>query len=203
MNVGNKLTTVPATPNATAWRYRLRPGRMCGLNAWWSVTLDHRELHRRRGVNVDALQRLEVVSALLSLPVNLPVAMDALQPMELRALAGLSEHLVARDEGRLIRRTVPPLHVDHVVVRTRMFRRGLESVTQFATYCAGSMVLAPAVPATDWDLSEASYYGVGVFRERRGDLACLVEPESFPDLPETVASWAFSETLWQRLGPQG
>lgn len=202
MNAGNNLTTAPAGPNASAGRDGLQPGRMFGLNAWWSVTLNHPELHRRRGANVDALQRLEVVSTLLGLPIDVPVATDALQPMQLRALAGLSEHLVVRNEGRLLRRTAPPLYVDHVVVRARMFRRGLEAVSQFATYCAGSMVLAAAAPVTDWDLSEASYYGVGVFRATRDGLACLVEPESFPDWPETAASWVFSETLWRRLGLQ-
>ncbi|MFL0177036.1 hypothetical protein A5630_10155 [Mycolicibacterium mucogenicum] len=175
---------------------------MCGQNAWWSVTLNHAELHRRREANADALQRLEMVSTLLGLPIDVPVPAEALRPTQLRALADLPEHLVSWDEGHLIRRTTPPLCVNHVVVRARTFRRGLEAVSEFATYCAGSVVLPAAAPVTDWDLSEASYYGVGVYRASSDRLACLVEAESFPDWPETAASWVFSETLWQQLRPQ-
>lgn len=201
MNAENIVKHPPSVRDLNTWPVPLQPASMCGLHAWWSVIPNHSELRRRSGAEVDVLQRLDVTSTLLSLPIDVPVAEDALLPTELRALAGLSQRLVERVDGHVVRRTSPPLQVDHVAVRARVFRRGLEAATEFATYCAGSIVLPAAASVTELELSEASYYGVGVYLANRDDLVCLAEPDAFPVWPESAASWVFSEILWRRLEP--
>ena len=61
------------------------------------------------------------------------------------------------------------------------------------------MALAASVRLDDFELAEASYYGVGVYRHQGEALKELLAPESMPIWRETPASWAFSETLYERL----
>lgn len=61
------------------------------------------------------------------------------------------------------------------------------------------MALPTSADVTKLDLSEASYYGVGVYLADGDDVECLLAPGAFPDWPESAASWAFSETLCARL----
>lgn len=134
----------------------------------------------------------------LGLPVDLPVPEEALQPGELCVLKALSPTLVEQSNGYLIRRTLPPLQLDHVVARTPTVRRGLEAVSAFSTDCSRSMVLPRAAEWTELDLAEANYYGVGVYVAGSHDAEPLVAPAAFPLWPETAASWTVSEVLYDR-----
>jgi len=180
------------------WLAELRPARMFGTLAWWSVTVNQAEVSRRGSTPFRALQKLEVASTLLGLPVDGLVPEKALQPRQLRVLTALSPILVERVNGYLIRRAVPRIQVDHVVARTRTVRRGLDAVSAFSTYCARSVVLPRAAEWTELDLAEADFYGVGVYVAGDRDVKCLAPPAAFPLWPETAASWTFSEALYDR-----
>ena len=182
-----------------AWPVQLRAGRMFGIRAWWSITANVAELSRREAHRVQPLKRIDVTAALLSLPLDLPVPENSLRANELRALSAVPSPLVERIDGAVVRRTSPPVSVDHVVLPTRDFRRGLEAVTQFSTYCARSLVLPAAIDMSKIQLAEASFYGVGIYRAAVDSLAELVVPEPLPPWPETPASWVFAETLCVRL----
>lgn len=180
------------------WPAGLRRARMFGTLAWWSVTVNQAEVSRRGAGPFRALQKLAVASTLLGLPVDLPVPEEALQPREMRVLATLPPILVERAGGYMIRRTSPPLQVEHVAAPTTTVRRGLEAVSAFSTYCSRSMVLPRTAEWTELDLAEANYYGVGVYVAGDHDAERLVAPAVFPRWPETAASWTFSEMLYER-----
>lgn len=180
------------------WPAEFRPARMFGTLAWWSVTVNQAELSRRGATPFKALHKLEVTSTLLGLPVGVPVPEEALQPREMRILTTLPPPLVERTNGYLMRRTSPPLQIDHVVVRTPTVRQGLEAVSGFSTYCASSVVLPLTAEWTDVDLAEADYYGVGVYVAGDHVVERLVDPAVFPRWPETAASWTFTEVLYER-----
>lgn len=182
-----------------AWPVRLRLGAMFGIRAWWAVTPDPLELARRGDHQAGPLKRLDVGAVLLALPLDLPVAETSLRTAELRVISSLSSCLVERVGRAVIRRTSPPVTVDQVVLPTRRFRRGLEAVTQFSTYCARSLVVAQGTPLSEIELAEASYCGVGVYRADGESLAEMIAPEPMTASSETPASWTFTEILWEQL----
>jgi hypothetical protein len=199
MNVQNGLERRVRGNWRDAWPGRLRSGRMFGTRAWWSVTPDPLELGRRGAHQISPLKSLDVTAVLLALPVGLPVAENSLRPKELRVISSLPSCLVERIDGAVVRRTSPPVTVDQIVLPTRCFRRGLETVTQFSTYCARSVVVTARTTLSDIELAEVSYYGVGVYYADGDSLVEVVAPEPMPPWPETPASWVFAELLWEEL----
>jgi hypothetical protein len=191
---------IPPADFLRQWPNRLRLGRMFGTACWWSVKPNWAELTRRGdAIEVAALGRLDVVAALLSLPLNVPVAESALSARELRLMERLPPSVVDRVEGAVTRRAAPPLQVDHVIVQASVLQRGLEATSDFSTYCGRSIVLPSSVEVTELQLAEANYYGVGVYAAQSDRLTELVAPEPMPNWPETPASWVFSETLCAQL----
>jgi hypothetical protein len=185
------------------WRQQLRPVSMLGVTAWWSATFDRAEMARRGGAQFTCLRRLDVVDALLNLPVGCPVARGSLSTRERRVLMGLPMGVLGRAAGDVVRLVTTPLRVDHAVVCARSFRRGLEAASSFSTYCARSVVFTARAEPDPMELTEASFYGVGVYVSRGGRLSELVAPEPLPAWSETPASWVFSETLADRLVQRG
>jgi hypothetical protein len=186
---------------AGAWSASLRPACMFGVRAWWSVVLNRSELARRDGLQFGDLQRLAVVDVLLGLPIDESVSERSLSPREVRRLAALPSGVIDRVGAGVVRRASPPLRIDHAVVPARAFRTGLEAASSFSTYCARSMALTTGADATDADLAEASYYGVGVYIADGDRQVELVAPEPMPDWPETPAGWVFSEKLCAQIAP--
>ena len=196
MSIGSALESVI---RSAMWGSTLRPARMVGVDAWWSVTVHAGELARRRGEKLDCLRRLDVVDVLLNLPVAVPVSLDSLSARERRTLARLPHRVVSRCGSSVVRRAVPPVRIEHVVVPARAFRRGLEDASAFSTYCPRSTALAASVKLDEFELAEANYYGVGIYQYQGEALVKLLAPEPMPMWGETPASWVFSETLYERL----
>jgi hypothetical protein len=177
----------------------LHPAPMGGVDAWWSVVVHADELTRRRGEKLGCLRRLDVVDVLLNLPIAVAVSWDSLSARERRTLTRLPDGVVSRRGNSVVRRATPPVRPEHVVVPARTFRRGLERASAFSTYCARSTALANSVKLAEFELAEASYYGVGIYQYHGEALVEMLAPEPMPTWGETPASWVFSETLYERL----
>jgi hypothetical protein len=201
MNAHLELEHASLELQSSTWRHQLLVAPMLGVRAWWSVTPDPDELARREGAQFTCLRRLDVVDVLLSLPIGGPVAASSLSAHEQRIVGRLPQRVVERAGRGVVRLACPPLRVDHVVVSAQRFRRGLEAASSFSTYCARSMVLSGRVEPSEMELTEAGYYGVGVYLVQGNRLIELVAPEPLPGWDETPASWVFSETLCDRLMP--
>lgn len=199
MGASNRLEEAALIERLGEWATPLHQADMFGTRAWWSVTPDVGELQRRAACHVPELRRLEVAAALLDLPLGIPVPEASLSVRDRRVLATLPDCVVERIGSSVVRRTSPCLTVDQVVLPARTFRRGLETVTEFSTYCARSMVVPATIDLADIELAEANYYGVGVYRADAHALTELVAPEPLPLWPETPASWSFAEMLWSQI----
>lgn len=180
------------------WQDGLRSATMRGIRAWWAVRLDGSEIERRGSAALPCLSRLDLMHVLLNLPLGHLVGKADLRERERKTLDGVSHPVVEWTPAGVVRLVRPSLAVEHAYVAARTFRRGLEGAAQFGTYCTRSMVLPASVSVCDFELAEASYYGVGVYRSGRGEINELVAPEPFPPLAETAASWAFTETLYNK-----
>jgi hypothetical protein len=200
MNAGQGLDIEALVEGVARWPSGLQSAEMFGICAWWSIRVDLAELQRREGNgHVAQLRRLEVAAVLLELPMGLPVPEESMDVRQLRVLNSLPHCVAERAEGTVTRRASPPIAVDHVVMPTLNFRRGLESVTEFSTYCATSILVPPTMELCDIDFAEASFYGVGIYRADADAVAELIEPEPLPLWPETPASWTFAEMLWEKV----
>lgn len=173
--------------------------RIFGAAAGVAYRTNPAEVARRRACRSGTLTKLDVLDALMGLPVGFAVTQTDLTDTERtlvdRAPAGAVENL----GGQVVRRAVPPVSVQLAVVRARDWRIGLKRAGRFAPFCARAMLL-PAQPA-DWADAhmQASYFGVGVcvFAERT--LQMLVEPRPYVRERHTPAQWWFAEEAYRQI----
>jgi hypothetical protein len=177
--------------------------RIFGTAAGVAYRLDHAEVARRQEHQLGALTDMDVLDALMGLPVGIPVERSSLTKAELalvdRSPAGVVEH---RGE-QLIRLAAAPLSVQSAVVAAKNWKTGLKQAGRFAPFCVRAMLL-PAVPADVEDLqAQASFYGVGVGVSVDGQMQLLVEPATYARTRHTPAQWWFAEEAWRQIKAAG
>lgn len=196
----SKTTTVrPSQSTSPRWRRGLHHATMRGVSAWWSVQIDKSEVARRASTRLSCMSRLDLLAVLLKLPLGESIEPSSLADRDRVMLASLPPQVVDWTPSGVARLARPVLSLSHTYISSRTFRGGLDAISDFGTYCARSVVLPSTASVQEFELAEAAYFGVGIYVYICGELKELATPEIFPELPETPASWAFSESLYNRL----
>ncbi|MFJ1997005.1 hypothetical protein [Streptomyces asiaticus] len=170
-----------------------------GAEALCFYRLDKAEHARREEASAARLDHLADLESLLTLPAGIPVPLGSLDPTVRRAVRALPSGAVDRDRDTVTRRAVRPLQVDLAVVRASSWRHGLERAGQFAPFCRRAMLLARRPSRLDEVLTEADFYGTGVFLVSGNDVELVLEPEEYRPPRHTAAAWWFVEDLYHRL----
>ncbi|WP_371521728.1 hypothetical protein [Kitasatospora sp. NBC_01300] len=170
-----------------------------GTRALLLYRIDEAEHRRREAVGAEKLDSIPVLECLLGLPVDLPVSVGSLpHRVELRRIP---RGAVERDAELVTRRAVRPLTVDLAVVSATDWRTGLERAGRFAPFCRRAVLLRSAPYAgLDEILTEAAFYGIGVFVHEQDGIRMALQPEAYRPLRHTAAAWHFVEELYGRLG---
>ncbi|MFD8752907.1 hypothetical protein ACFV0O_18310 [Kitasatospora sp. NPDC059577] len=170
-----------------------------GTRALLLYRIDEREHRRREAVGAERLDSIAVLECLLDLPVDLPVPVGSLpQRVEVRRFP----HGAVESNTELVtRRAVRPLAVDLAVVSATDWRQGLERAGRFAPVCRRAVLLR-RIPCAGLDevLTEAAFYGIGVFVHEQDGIRMALQPEAYRPLRHTAAAWHFVEELYGRLG---
>ncbi|MFG3250586.1 hypothetical protein [Streptomyces sp. NPDC048187] len=188
-----------------ASRTLLEPGgqartlSVLGTEALCFYRLNEDEHGRREEASAARLSKLPDLECLLTLPAGIPMSLQSLDSSARRAVRALPAGAVERDRKTVTRRAVRPLHVDLAVVRASGGRQGLERAGRFAPFCRRAMLLDRRPARLNEVLTEANFYGIGVFVTSGADIELLLEPEEYRPPRHTAAAWGFVEDLYQRL----
>lgn len=184
-----------------------RNARIQLFDAVAPVTLTYRpvldELHRRETVGMAPLPELDVLKALMGLPVDHEVRWGDLTAFERSVLPRAPRTaLEVLPTGRYVRRATTPLEPLFVLIETADWRYGLGQTDYWARFCAGA-VLLPEPPENQGELAllqtEATSRGVGVYTlTRTGQLQLLAHPRREPRR-HTAAQWQLAELILHKL----
>ncbi|MFI6567079.1 hypothetical protein [Streptomyces sp. NPDC050534] len=170
-----------------------------GVEALFFYRPDVAEHARRRQAAATRLDRMAALETLLDLPVDAPVPLATLDADQRRAVRALPAGCVDRDRTSVTRRAVRPVHVDLAVVRASGWRQGLHDAGRFAPFCRRAMLLTRRPAHLDEALTEADFYGIGVFLAAGDGVEMVLEPAPYRPLRHTAAAWCFMEELYQLL----
>jgi hypothetical protein len=177
--------------------------RIFGTAAGVAYRLDHAEVTRRREHQLGALTDMDVLDALMGLPIGVPVERSVLAKAELALVDRLPAGVVEHRGEQLVRLAAAPLSVQSAVVAARTWKAGLRQAGRFAPFCVRAMLLS-AIPADLGDLkAQASFFGVGVGVSVDGQMRMLVEPAPYTRTRHTPAQWWFAEEAWRQIKEAG
>ena len=161
------------------------------------------EVARRRAHGVGSFTEIEMLDALMGLPVGLPLSRYELTNAERSLVDRAPSGAMERRGGQVVRRAVAPLSVLFAVVAANDWHVGLRRAGQFAPFCARAMLL-PALPA-DWEdaSTQASYFGIGVCMFVDAQLRMLVPPRPYVRKRHTPAQWWFAEEAYRQISEYG
>lgn len=170
-----------------------------GTSVELEYRLDPAEHRRRQEVGLAAITDLVALDTLLSLPVGLPVSLPDARVGMARIPRGCVDSTFDDALTPIVTRMViPALTPVAVVVLARGRLSGkLERAGRFAPYCMRSVLVSDE--PTPMQLSEASFYGIGVLLRTGSERRTLLEPEPFTGGYSTPASWAFAEQAYAQL----
>lgn len=164
-----------------------------------TVVVNQAEWQRRAETGCTAVVRLDVLDALLGLPVGLPITVTDLTVRERRVIDRLPNSVVEHRGYDVIRRVEPAADVTHAAVKARDWWCGLVRAGLFAPWCSRSMVLPSRPPNEAEAALQASYYGIGIVIETGTDHVTLVEPEPWVNHRVTPAGWWFTEEVYEQM----
>jgi len=159
------------------------------------------EIERRAAIGLGGILRESLLEALLTLPVDLPVPVGALDASTVRTLMAAPAGCVDFTDEIVVRRAVSPIRVLSAGVCAATWSDGLSQAGQFASYCSRYAVLTSDSDDLDRAVMEARYYGIGLATMTDGSasLTWLIPPAPFRATRETVASWHFAESALQAV----
>jgi hypothetical protein len=177
--------------------------RTFGTLAGVVYRLDQSEVARRRAQGVGSFTQIEVLDALMGLPVGLPISWHELTDAERALVDRAPGGAIERRGGQVVRRAVAPVSVLFAVVAANDWRVGLRRAGQFAPFCVRAMLL-PALPA-DWEdaRTQASYFGIGACTFVDAQLRMLVTPRPYVRKRHTPAQWWFAEEAYRQISEYG
>jgi len=173
--------------------------RVLGQSAAVIYRADAGELHRRNGVGLGTITRLDLLDLLLNLPLGCAMAAESLTMRERRLLTDLPAGSIDVEPGLVTRRVAVPLMVDLALVPAGDWHRGLDQASLFAPFCSRAVVLARVPADADILLIEAAYYGIGIAVARYGEVEILAEPQPFRRQCYKAAGWWFAEEICAQL----
>lgn len=162
------------------------------------------EISRRVALGEQApVPSLALLDALMSLPVDQPVAVGDLTTRQRQLLRDAPPGAVDVDQHHVTRRAVAPLRPRFALVAAKDWDSGLKRVGQFAPHCERAVLLRE-LPRDSADLlMRASFYGTGVCVLRGDELEMVVEPSSYVRVRHTPAHWWFAEEAHAQIKASG
>jgi hypothetical protein len=187
------LRAASANDSPAAWRVSA-PARRTRAVLEMDPVLD--EIERRAAIGLGGILNKALLEALLNLPVDLPVPIQALDTRTIRTLTAAPAGCIDFSNDVVVRRAVSPIRVLRAGVCAARWSDGLSQAGQFASYCSRYAVLTSDTADLDHAVMEARYYGIGLATMIDGpeSLKWLVHPALFRPTRETVASWHFAES---------
>lgn len=169
-------------------------------NAFVFYRRDPIECERRRDHGAAELG-IAALTALLDLPVDLPVPLNSLPAPLRKQIPALPRGAVTLTGDHVCRRAVRPLTVDLVIVRARgtHWENGLHRASRFKPFARRALLVTPPAHARDDLLMRAAYLGIGILEPTDGGLAWALEPEPYRPRRHTSIAWHFTEQLHARL----
>jgi hypothetical protein len=162
------------------------------------LTIDPDEHARRQQAGLGHIRdsHCALLDTLMALPPGIPVPVDDLTERQQtdvrRAPAGILDLTL----GLVTRHAIRPCRVTLATVHATCTRDSIGRASSYAPFCARAVV-TPTLPRRDYLLSEANYWGVGVFLDHGdGGLEKLVAPKPWRPTRHTPAAWRFAESAY-------
>jgi hypothetical protein len=160
------------------------------------VQLDAAEVQRRQAVGLGAVLDHHLTQALSQLPLEAPVAWEALDPI-VRALLDCAPAGVLRSTPTHVERLWrPALTVSGVVVVADNWRAGLEHVGVFAPDAPRGLVLPRPMPDVVELVARAGRFGIGVVTAGAGGKFQILQKPTNRHARATARHWRFLETVY-------
>lgn len=177
-------------------QFVLNAARVAGGRGDALMRVSHGEHERRAAAGIAAVTDLQVLDALLGLPLGMPVRSSDLSDRERVVLRSAPPGVVEASDGSVRRVLEAPVEVGLVVVRSARFREGLVRASAFAPF-AQRVLLLPARPKRAADvLWEADAAGIGVWVGEPEDAEQLVAPAPWRRRYVKAAGWRFAEQAY-------
>ncbi|MET8871956.1 hypothetical protein [Nocardia sp. NPDC004604] len=106
---------------------------------------------------------MDVLDALMGLPIAMPIDLASLTERERHALPRIPDGTVDESAGTIVRRVVAPLIVDFALVPARNWKTGLRKAGAFAPFCARAITWRPCPPDLDDTMMQATFSGIGTY----------------------------------------
>ncbi|MFF4989760.1 hypothetical protein ACFY19_21400 [Streptosporangium saharense] len=140
-----------------------------------------------------------MLELLMSLPLDEPVPISSLTPVERRTLAQTPRGAVSCQEGVVVRNAVHPLSLDLAVVPGRGWESALERAGRFAPFCARAILVDGPLRRRQEAMVQADFYGIGLLAAREDGIEVVVAPRPFVRKRFTAAGWQFLEEVSRQL----
>ncbi|MFC9916257.1 hypothetical protein [Streptomyces sp. NPDC127197] len=132
----------------------------------------------------------------MALPTGIPVPVENLTECQQRDVCRAPAGILDLTLGLVTRHAIRPCRVDLATVKATCTRDSIGRASSYAPFCARAVV-TPNPPRRDYLLSEANYWGIGVFLDHgNGDVETLIAPQSWQPKRHTPAAWRFAELAY-------
>lgn len=161
--------------------------------------LDAAEHERRVRAGLGAVPRLDLLDALMGLPLGEPVPATSLTAAEQYELRRLPPGYIGRAGHALVRLLAVPLRLQMALVEDSAWRRGLVRAGAY-TGTTRVLVLTRRPPDLDDAAIQADYWGIALMVSD-GPAAVpevVVEPRPFRPRAHTAAMWLFCEQIYRQ-----
>ncbi|MFI9411362.1 hypothetical protein [Nocardia gamkensis] len=177
--------------------------RMFGTAVGVAYRLDTAEISRRQAAGLAAVTQMDLLDALMGLPVNFPVAVADLTDHERRLLRRAPAGVLDSGGSYYTRRAVAPLAAQFAVVASRSWKDGLRSAGQFAPFCSRAMLLRSVPDDLAEARAQASFFGIGICVFDSNGLRMLVDPQPYVRQRFSCGQWWFAEELHRQIIESG
>lgn len=166
------------------------------------VQVDESELERRTQAGLGPVLDYRLVEALASLPLDLPVPWEEIDPIVRAVLDCAPPGVLRATSARVERLLRPAVQVTGILTSTRDWRTGVNTVGLLAGHARPGLVLSYRPRDAEPILARAGQFGIGVVsRDRQGGWQLLLAARRArqPDLGPR--HWRFLETVyatWRR-----
>ena len=192
-------------PGRPEWA-SLVAARLMGRNVEAVVTHVADEQVRRNARNLGAIEDSALLRVLFDLPVGVPVPLSHLSRWERSVLSHSPGGAVETSNGTVTRLACPAVKVEMVVVKARIWERGIYWASQFGPFCQRVLVLS-SMPESDRDrellLMESRVFGIGVVVSGQADEGWLVPPAPFQPKRMSSGQWLFHERAYAAIRHTG
>lgn len=162
------------------------------------LTIDPAEHARRQAAGLEHIRdsHCALLDALMTLPPGMPIAYDDLTKRQQNAVRRAPSGILDVTLGIVTRYAMRPCRVDLATVHANCTRDSIGRASSYAPVCTRAVV-TPTPPRRNYLLSEADYWGIGVFLDHgNGELETLLPPEPWRPKRHTAAAWRFAEAAY-------